>query len=125
MKKGLLVSLIAIGVFALASAAGANSRFFLKKATGEDNHRAVKTAARLRRAAAVNARSYRSPGHLRKVVIAADDQSAMASALSAGAIELSDYGSFKLFAMDDAALQNDADAESALGFSVSPSRRPF
>ncbi|HKP88210.1 MAG TPA: S8 family serine peptidase [Blastocatellia bacterium] len=105
MKKGLLVSLAAIGAFVLTSAAGANSRFFLQNATGDDHHRTIKTANAERSAAAVNARSYRSPGKLRKVVIAADDQPALADARSAGAIEISDYGTFKLFAMDDDALE--------------------
>lgn len=106
MKKGLLVSSMAIAVFILTSAVGANVQKFLKKDGNQDERRAFKTANPRLRSAAINARSYRSPGRLRKIVIPANDQTALAEALSSGAIEISDYGSFKLLAIDDAALEN-------------------
>src|SRR5262245_52131856 len=45
----------------------------------------------------IDARSYRSPGKLHKVVVPADDTKALAEVTAAGAVEVSDYGSFKLF----------------------------
>jgi hypothetical protein len=104
MKKGLLVSLITIAVFILTSAVGANVQKKLKRGSDRDH---FKTAKANRRSAAVNARSYRSPGRLRKVVISADDQSGLAEATASGAIEISDYGSFKLLIMDDTALEKE------------------
>lgn len=120
MKKGLLVSLVAIGVFAFTSASGANSRLSLN-AKSDNYHRALKAAGQPR-SASINARTYRSPGKLRKVVIATDDQSALDDARSRGAIEISDYGSFKLFAMSDAALESNQDA---LHFNASKPARAF
>jgi subtilase family protein len=105
MKKGLLVSLFAIGAFVLTSAVGADSQLFLKTRAGAEGRRAIKSAAAERSAAVINARSYRSPGRMRKVVIQSDNQPALAEAQSSGAIEISDYGSFKLFVISDAALE--------------------
>ena len=120
MKKGLLVSLIAIAVFILTSAVGANVQKVLKKGGNQDHRRAFKTANAHLRSAAINARSYRSSGSLRKVVISADDQSALAEARSAGAIEISDYGSFKLMVMDDAALEGAENQQSIQSITQSP-----
>ncbi len=53
----------------------------------------------------VNASSYRSPGRLHKAVVSGDDPTALAQAMSAGAIVTADYGSFKLLAMDEGALE--------------------
>src|ERR1044071_5733127 len=120
MRKGLLVSLLAIAVFILTSAVGANVQKVLKKGGDQDNRRAFKSANARPRSAAVNARSYRSPGRLRKVVISADDQTALAEARSSGAIEISDYGSFKLLAIDDAALEGAENRQSIQSITRSP-----
>ncbi|MGA9771950.1 MAG: S8 family serine peptidase [Blastocatellia bacterium] len=126
MKKGLLVSLIAIAVFILTSVVGANVQRIFKKGGSQDHRRAFKTANAHRRPAVIDARSYRSPGRLRKVMIPADDQTAMAEARSSGAIEISDYGSFKLLVMDDAALEEREREPSALSRpGVGASRNPF
>lgn len=109
MKKGLLVSLMAIAVFILTSAVGANVQKLLRKDGDQTDRRVLKTANAKLRSAAINARSYRSPGRLRKIVIPADDQPALAEARSSGAVELADYGSFKLLAIDDAALEKDGE----------------
>ncbi len=119
MKKGLLVSLIAIAVFILTSAVGANVQKILKKGGNQASRRAFKTVNARPRSAAINARSYRSPGRLRKVMIPADDHSALAEARSAGAIEISDYGSFKLLVMDDAGLEGAENRQSIQ--SIAPS----
>ena len=53
----------------------------------------------------VNAGSYRSPGALHKALVSTDDPNGIAQAISAGAVEIADYGTFKLFAMDQPALE--------------------
>ncbi|HWP43031.1 MAG TPA: S8 family serine peptidase, partial [Blastocatellia bacterium] len=63
---------------------------------------AVKTARKVRSMAAIDARSYRSPGALHKIVVPAGETVSLADA--AGAVEVSDYGSFKLLVIDQAAL---------------------
>lgn len=50
-------------------------------------------------------RLYRSAGKLHKLVVPNDDPDALTQARAAGAVEISDYGSFRLFAIDDSALQ--------------------
>src|SRR6185295_20142869 len=55
------------------------------------------------RVASIRPGSYRSPGALRKVVVQDDD--AFAQAKASGAVEIADYGSFRLLMMDEAALQ--------------------
>lgn len=49
--------------------------------------------------------SYRSPGRLHKAVVPADDAIAIGRARAAGAIEIADYGSFKLLALSQDALE--------------------
>src|SRR2546425_13229634 len=48
----------------------------------------------------ISANSYRSPGSFHKAVVRANDSEGLAQAKASGAIEVSDYGSFKLLAMD-------------------------
>src|SRR4051794_39042148 len=105
MNRGLLISLIAVAIFALTSIVAADGRLF---STVDDNSRhQAKTEAASRGAMTINARAYRSPGRLRKVTIDTNDSEAIASALARGAAEIGDYGSFKLFVMDNAALEGD------------------
>ncbi|MEW6208973.1 MAG: S8 family serine peptidase [Acidobacteriota bacterium] len=59
-----------------------------------------KSAVSFREAATARISSYRSPGSLRKVVIDSSDAKAVAEASAAGATEIADYGSFKLFVID-------------------------
>jgi hypothetical protein len=101
MKKGLIVACLTAALFVLTSIAGADVRGLLEDRTRQ---KAVKTAATGRSMASIDARSYRSPGALRKVVARSDDRDSLSDAASAGAIEVSDYGSFKLFLIDQAAL---------------------
>src|SRR6185436_5251093 len=54
--------------------------------------------------ASISAGSYRSPGKLHKAIIQSQDLESLAQAKAAGAIEIADYGSFKLFALDEGAL---------------------
>ena len=103
MNRGLLVSLIAVALFSLTAIVGADF------STADDNARAsAKTLAAGRSAMTTDARAYRSPGRLRKVVIDANDAEALARAWASGAQAVADYGSFKLFVMDNDALETDA-----------------
>jgi hypothetical protein len=72
--------------------------------------------------ASIEARSYRSPGTLHKLVVSNDDSEALTQARAAGAVEIADYGSFRLFVVDDGALQKTEAAmrEEAAGRSVDP-----
>lgn len=53
----------------------------------------------------IDVSSYRSPGKLHKAVLSSDDANALAQAKAAGAVEIADYGSFKLLAIDESALE--------------------
>jgi len=110
MKKSLIVISLTASFFVLASVVGADVRGLLEDRTGQEP---VKTAATGRSVAAIDARSYRSPGPLRKVVASSDDRGPLSEAASSGAIEVSDYGSFKLLLIDQAALDR-AGAQSRL-----------
>src|SRR5689334_22383652 len=106
MNRGLLISLVAVALFALTSIVAADGRLF---STVDDNSRnQAKAQAASRSAMSINARAYRSPGRLRKVIVNTNDAEAIASALAHGAAEIGDYGSFKLFVMDNDALESDA-----------------
>ncbi|HJQ22457.1 MAG TPA: S8 family serine peptidase [Blastocatellia bacterium] len=99
MNRGLLVSLIAVMLFALTAIVAADF------STADDNIRpTAKTLAASRSAMRTDARAYRSPGRLRKVIIDANDADALARAAASGATIVADYGSFKLFVMDNDAL---------------------
>ena len=54
-------------------------------------------------AGSITPRSYRSPGRLHKIIVSKDDSEMLAEVLAEGAVEISDYGSFKLLAFDDSA----------------------
>ena len=49
--------------------------------------------------------SYRSPGRLHKVMVSSDDQHLLELAMSSGAAQIADYGSFKLLAMNEGSLE--------------------
>jgi hypothetical protein len=101
MKRGLLFLFIAL--FAAVSLTGVNAL----SSANEDTPRATKKYAQnFHTAAGVNSRAYRSPGGLHKITIAADDTTAIEDAKRMGAVEISDYGSFKLFALQQPALDD-------------------
>ncbi|HWN97909.1 MAG TPA: S8 family serine peptidase, partial [Blastocatellia bacterium] len=98
-----VLCLIAVAIFIATSAAVAKvERQFKASNTPVD---ASKLKAAARRGFTGAESSYRSAGGTRKVVIEAGDAKAIARATAAGAIELADYGSFKLFAMEQRALE--------------------
>ena len=101
MRRNLFFIALAIFVATSAAVARVESRF------RESNQRAgaakAKAATHLGFTAAASA--YRSPASLRKVVIQSSDSEGLARAHGSGAIELVDYGSFKLFAIGQAMLE--------------------
>ncbi len=100
MKRGLL--LLSIALFAAISFTGVDAF----SNADEDNTRASKKYAQNYHAAAsVNTRAYRSPGGLHKITIDVNETAAIESAKKLGAVEISDYGSFKLFALHQDALE--------------------
>jgi len=78
MRRGLLLSFIAIAMFVFASAVGADVRSFFRNSDAGEDRASRKAEATYRGGTTVNARSYRSPGQLRKVFVAADDAAALA-----------------------------------------------
>jgi hypothetical protein len=100
MKRGFLF--IYIALFAAVSLTGAIA---LSSANEDYTRTEKKYAQNYHAAASVNARAYRSPGQLHKITIAADETAAIEDAKKMGAVEISDYGSFKLFALHQSALE--------------------
>jgi Subtilase family len=65
-------------------------------------------------------KSYRSSGKLHKAVIPGDDSESLARAIDAGAIQIADYGSFKLMAMDESALRRSEETQRTATLSSLP-----
>src|ERR1700742_51304 len=106
MNRRLLVSLIAVAAFALTSIVAADGKKLFSK-PDESPTPASKSLAVNRHAMAINSRDYRSPGTLRKVIIDKNDTETLANAAADGATEIGDYGSFKLFAVNNDAVERD------------------
>src|SRR6266852_3837837 len=96
MRWRLLFLLIAITVLFSLSLASRGS-------SDSGSHPSSKTS-RLYSAGSIDAGSYRSPGKLHKVLIANNDYQALAQAKAA--IEIADYGSFRLLVMNEAEIQD-------------------
>lgn len=114
MRIRLAFCFFAIVLFVSISAVSAS-----RLSSGSSGRSSVKGGG-VHQRSSIDAKSYRSPGRLHKAVVSNDDPDALAQAEAAGAIEIADYGSFKLLAMDDSALQNAeelsaADASGRLG----------
>lgn len=97
MRMRLIVSLILVAAFMSLPAASASRR----SATGE----ASEKSARLNFGSSIPASSYRSPGRLHKIVVSSDDAQGLERATGAGAVQIADYGSFKLLAIDETSLE--------------------
>jgi hypothetical protein len=121
MIRRLLLSIVAAAMLVLTSAAGADVRSLLSDSWEPKPLAPRKAEAAYRGAATVNVGTYRSPGHLRKVLIAAADDKAIIQARQSGAAEVADYGSFKLFVMGDAALESNSSAFGAASSGVAHS----
>ncbi|HKG21615.1 MAG TPA: hypothetical protein VKC34_06915, partial [Blastocatellia bacterium] len=104
MKKGFVLSSITVALFLLSSGVGADIRPLVLKKNVEGSRDKSGAARAFAAGRSVGPETYRSPGALRKIVISADDKESLAFALSSEAVELEDYGSFKLYAMNQAAL---------------------
>jgi Subtilase family len=100
MRMRLAFCFIGIALFLSISAASAS------RVSRQAGKRSAVKGGGARRGGSINANSYRSPGKLHKAMVYSDDSEALAQARASGAIEISDYGSFKLLAMDDGALKN-------------------
>src|SRR5882724_2115243 len=98
MRMRLAFCFFAIALFVSISAVSASLR-----PSGADGRSSVKAGGVYGRSS-IKAGSYRSPGRLHKAVVSSADTNALAQAKSSGAIEIADYGSFKLLAMDESAL---------------------
>ena len=91
--------LIALSIFVATSAAIARVESRLGDSNSLVRTRA-KPDAKAYRGFSVAASTYRSPARLRKIVIQAGDRALLDRAKASGAIELAEYGSFKLIVMD-------------------------
>ena len=98
MRLRWLLLLVATTVlFSISAASRVSSDF--------GNHGSSKMS-RLYSAGSIDGVSYRSPGKLHKVFIANNDSEALARAKAQAAVQIADYGSFRLLVMDEAAIQN-------------------
>jgi hypothetical protein len=100
MRMRLVFCFFAIALFVSISVVGAS-----RKPGGVSDERSTIKTRGVHEHSSVTASSYRSPGKLHKVMVSGDDQNGLAEARAAGAIEIADYGSFKLFALEEAALE--------------------
>lgn len=108
--RRLLFSFIAIAILVMASIAGADVRSGFKTISVEDDNQSDKSALSYKGVTIAKNRSYRSPGALRKVIIPSDAAEALARARGAGAFEIADYDSFKLFVTDQATIDDGAES---------------
>ncbi|MCI0485795.1 MAG: S8 family serine peptidase [Blastocatellia bacterium] len=103
MKRSSIFTFIAVAMLIMVSIAGADVGSLLKESGSEDDGSPLSKSQRDGRF--TNARNYRSPGNIRKVVIATSNTEALTRARESGAVEVSDYGSFKLLVMNESALE--------------------
>jgi len=100
MRMRLAGCFIAIALFVSLSATSPVRSFV------GDGARSPSKAASIHEGSSISASSYRSPGKLHKALISSQDLESLAQAKASGAIEIADYESFKLLAMDSDALQS-------------------
>jgi hypothetical protein len=100
MKRSLWILVVAL--FAAVVLAGVSA----SSSADEDSFRPAQKKAHPSHAAAkIDSRSYRSASGLHKIIIASDESAALQRAIEAGAVEISDYGSYKLFALKQPSLK--------------------
>jgi len=99
MRLRSVLCFVAITLFVSISVVSAN-----RQTSGVSGGSSIKTRG-VHERNSVTASSYRSPGKLHKAIVDASDANALALASAAGAVEIADYGSFKLFAMHDGVLE--------------------
>src|SRR5512143_613519 len=106
MRVRLAFCFFAVALFVSISAASAS-----RLSSGALGRSTIKTGI-VHQGNSIDAGSYRSPGRLHKAVVSSDDPDTLARAIAAGAIEIADYGSFKLLAMDESALHRSEEPRS-------------
>jgi hypothetical protein len=100
MKRSLWILIVAL--FATVAMVG----FSTSSSADEDSfHPAQKKAQPKHGAARIDSRSYRSSSGLHKIIISSDENAAIQQAREAGATEIADYGSYKLFVLNQPSLQ--------------------
>jgi subtilase family protein len=123
MKMRLPFSLIAVAMLIAASIAGADAGRSL--ITDRPEQTESKLAAPRRAISTISAHTYRSPGALHKIVIEASNTASLAQAESAGATEIADYGSFKLFVLAGGAVgEIESKSHEAAELSSAPGHQP-
>jgi subtilase family protein len=106
MRKSFVWSLVALSVFAAAGAVSASRQSMrLSAPKSQTGERVRSKTASTRYAGGIAAQSYRSPVAWHKTVVSADDRDSIAEAAALGARELADYGSFRLMAIEQPALE--------------------
>src|SRR5690242_18723828 len=115
MRTRLLICLFAIAVLVSLSTVDANrlSKSGSRPSLSKDDSSQVSDI--------VISNTYRSRNHLHKAVIPNDNQRALELARASGAREIADYGSYKLFALDEQGLddvQRAVEQRSSNGFSI-------
>jgi hypothetical protein len=107
MRIRLVLCFLAIALCASISAVSA------KRLSNGIDERVTTKSRGITQLSSIN-KSYRSSGKLHKAVIPADDSESLARAIGVGAIEIADYGSFKLLAMDETALRRSEETQRAV-----------
>ncbi len=102
MKRSGLLSFFILAIFCLATVVGADIKSLRGGKTGEVGAEPAKRGLSHKASTIIDAGTYRSPSRLHKVLIDSKDVATLSRTLSSGAIEVADYGSFKLVAMDEA-----------------------
>jgi hypothetical protein len=99
MKKGLLF--FGITLYFVVTVLSANLR---SKKFDSNAIKTKKSAPTFSSISSINSHTYRSPGDVHKIIIETNDRLALAQAKSTGAVEIADYGSYKLFATSENSL---------------------
>jgi hypothetical protein len=119
MRTGLKFSAFALVVFLVTAVAGADVRLSAASWLRQepDKQKALSGLVRTMKPG-----TYRSPTRVHKVVIQTDQKQELELARSSGAIELADYGSFKLFLFDQQVLDREEPQGTAggIGDLISP-----
>lgn len=101
MKRSILLSSFVLAIFCLVTVVGADIKSLQRDKVREVGAEPAKQGISHKASRAINVETYRSPTRLHKVLIDSKDVTALSRSLSSGAIEVADYGSFRLVAMDE------------------------
>src|SRR5262245_33883509 len=106
LSRRFCLAVLALSVFATASLVESTVHASRTRLTDDPvaKTKVLKRGSRFDGAAQIRAGSYFSPGRHHKLQVDANDTRQIEDALSAGAVEVADYGSFKIFDMDERAV---------------------